>query len=76
MDCRVELKKHVLPVLRRPLYLGLDKRALDTEDARDEEVEPAERALRNDCGLSEPDAGGVYGWRRDAACKPGLSMSL
>lgn len=80
MDCKVELKKHVFPVLRRPLYFGLDSRVLgaveDREEALDVELERlAERARRNGCDLSD-EAEGVHGWRRDAACRPGLSISL
>lgn len=84
IDWSVELKKHVLPVLRRPLYLGLAGRILgvdaeESDEALEERIEPeegaAERARRNDCALSE-EAEWVYGWRRDAACSPGLSISL
>lgn len=82
MDCKVELKKQVLPVLRRPLYLGLVGRLVGAdEEALDEwEQEAVERARLNGCVEPEaflPEEGeGVYGWRRDAACKPGFSMSL
>lgn len=78
------MKKQVLPVLRRPLYFGFDGRirgfgAEESDEALEEWIEPeegaAERARRNDCALSE-EADWVYGWRRDVACRPGLSISL
>ena len=79
MDWSVELKKHVLPVLRRPLYFGFASRGWDVAVGVLEDEEAVERARRSDLEAalgSLTDAEGVYGWRREAAYRPGLSMSL
>ena len=72
IDCRVELKKQVLPVLRSPLYFGLASLVLGVaetdearEECREEEDGAAERARPSEWEELEPclleDAEGVYG---------------